>query len=91
MKKSKIRKLAEKKGNKVYYRENGKLVPIEGLTILTHKTEYHRGNKAKGIKKGDFLIRKFLLRHEKKVRLSHHPVYNPTNIKAYLIVEDEHE
>ena len=85
----KIREIANKKGKKVYYRENGKLVPIEGLSLLVHKREYTRNNKARNIVKGDFLIRKFILRDENKVKLSHHPIYNPRNVKTYLLMERE--
>lgn len=87
--KSKIEQMASKRGKKIYYRENGKLVPIEGLTLLVHKHEYTRNNKARGIVKGDFLVRRFILRDEDRVRLSHHPIYNPRRIKTYLLVEEE--
>ena len=85
----KIQEIANKKGKKVYYRENGKLVPIEGLSLLVHKREYTRNNKVRNIVKGDFLIRKFILRDENKVKLSHHPIYNPRNVKTYLLMERE--
>ena len=64
-------------------------VPIEGLSLLVHKREYTRNNKARNIVKGDFLIRKFILRDENKVKLSHHPIYNPRNVKTYLLMERE--